>query len=302
MSNITNMTYYVDPVICDHYLCTPVRRVCESSNGVNVLDFQWIAAFLLLGSFVGFVAGLLGVGGGGIMVPLLTTIFIHQGVPIDQVVHLALGTSMASIIFTSLSSLRAHHARGGVIWKVVKGMAAGILVGTFLATFIAVAVSSLYLAIFFSVFMAFVAVQMFIDKKPKPDKAIAGRGELLLAGTGIGAISALVSIGGGSLTVPYLVWRNIEIRKAIGTSAAIGLPIALAGTIGYAINGWANTSPENYTLGFVYLPAVLLISITSVLTAPYGVKMAHRLPVAVLKKVFAVLLVLLSIKMLTSII
>ncbi len=267
-----------------------------------MLDIQWIVAFLLLGSFVGFVAGLLGIGGGGIMVPILTTIFIHQGVPVDEVVHLALGTSMASIIFTSLASLRAHHARGGVLWEVVRGMAIGILAGTFLATFIAVSISSLYLAIFFSVFMAYASAQMFINKKPKPDKAISGTGELLLAGTGIGAISALVSIGGGSLTVPYLVWRNIEIHKAIGTSAAIGLPIALAGTIGYLVNGWANTSLESYTLGFVYLPAVLLISITSVATAPYGAKMAHRLPVTVLKKVFAVLLVLLSIKMLTSII
>ncbi len=266
-----------------------------------MLDIQWIVVFLLLGSFVGFAAGLLGVGGGGIMVPVLTTIFVQQGLPIDQVVHLALGTSMASIIFTSLSSLRAHHAQGGVVWKVVRGMVIGILVGTFLATFVAVAVSSLYLAIFFSVFMAFVAVQMFINKKPKPDKAISGPGELLIAGAGIGAISALVSIGGGSLTVPYLVWRNIEIRKAIGTSAAIGLPIAVAGTIGYLVNGWGNTSLESYTLGFVYLPAVILISITSVITAPYGAKTAHRLPVPVLKKVFAVLLVVLSIKMLMSI-
>ena len=270
--NNTNMAYYVGAVTRDQCLYAPGGRSYKCSNGVIVLDIQYIVVFLLLGSFVGFVAGLLGVGGGGIMVPILTTIFIHQGVPIDQVVHLALGTSMASIIFTSLSSLRAHHAQGGVIWKIVKGMAIGILAGTFLATFIAVAASSLYLAIFFSVFMAFVAVQMFINKKPKPDRSISGPGELFIAGTGIGAISALVSIGGGSLTVPYLVWRNIEITKAIGTSAAIGLPIALAGTIGYLVNGWENTSLENYTVGFVYLPAVLLISITSVVTAPYGAK------------------------------
>ena len=267
-----------------------------------MLGIEWIVAFLLLGAFVGFMAGLLGVGGGGIMVPMLTTIFIAQGVPIEQVVHLALGTSMASIIFTSLSSMRAHQAKGGVLWPIVKGMAGGILVGTFIATFIAASISSLYLAIFFALFMAYVALQMFKNNKPTADKDISGSGELLLAGGGIGAISALVSIGGGSLTVPYLIWRNIELKKAIGTSAAIGLPISIAGTLGFLINGWSNTSMADFTVGFIYLPAVILISMMSFIFAPYGVKMAHQLPVPVLKKVFALLLIMLSIKMLSAMI
>lgn len=265
-----------------------------------MLELEIIISFLLLGSVVGFSAGLLGVGGGGIMVPILTVIFLYQGVPVEKVVHLALGTSMTSIIFTSLSSLRAHHAKAGVIWSIVKQMVAGILIGTFLATFLASILSSLYLAIFFTVFMAYVSLQMFIDKKST--KNMSGAGELFLVGSGIGAISALVSIGGGSLTVPYLVSRQVDIKKAIGTSAAIGLPISMAGTLGYVVNGWSHTSSDSLTFGFIYLPGVILISLISFICAPVGAKMAHRLPVPILKKIFSVLLILLSIKMLTSII
>jgi uncharacterized membrane protein YfcA len=266
-----------------------------------MFEIQWVLSFLLLGSVVGFMAGLLGIGGGGIMVPVLTTIFLHQGVPVNNVVHLALGTSMASIIMTSISSLRAHNAKQGVIWKIVRKMSVGIILGTFLATFLASYASSLYLAIFFAIFMAYVSVQMFLNKKPKPDRELAGNTGLFITGSGIGAISALVSIGGGSLTVPYLTWQNIEIKKAIGTSAAIGLPISISGTFGYLINGLSFPSPDKYMFGFVYLPAVLLISIASFVTAPYGVNLVHKLPVSIIKKIFALLLIILSLKMISSI-
>ncbi|MFV1922906.1 MAG: sulfite exporter TauE/SafE family protein [Methylotenera sp.] len=266
-----------------------------------LLDTQWILSFLLLGSFVGFMAGLFGIGGGGIMVPVLTTLFIYQGVPVEKVVHLALGTSMASIIVTSLSSMRAHYAKDAILWPIVKVMALGIILGTFITTFIVVNIPSIYLALFFSLFMAYVSMQMFLDKKPKPSRMLAGNGGLLLAGSGIGAISALVSIGGGSLTVPYLLWQNVDIKNAIGTSAALGFPISVVGTIGYMVNGWAATTVEAYTFGFVYIPAVLLISATSVITAPYGAQHAHNLPVKTLKKLFALLLIALSLKMLFSI-
>lgn len=266
------------------------------------MELEWVVSFLLLGSVVGFMAGLLGIGGGGIMVPVLSVIFLLQGTPTDEVMHLALGTSMASIIITSFSSLRAHHAKEAVHWNLVKRMTSGILLGTFIATFIVSIVSSLYLAIFFSIFMAYVSIQMFINRKPAPDKNVSGNSELFLAGSGIGAISALVSIGGGSLTVPYLVWRNVDIKKAIGTSAAIGLPISIAGTLGYIVNGWPTTSESSYTFGYIYFPAVLFISVTSYLTAPFGAKMAHHLPIGVLKKIFAMLLIVLSLKMLMSVI
>jgi len=265
------------------------------------VSIELVLVFIVLGIFVGFMAGLLGIGGGGILVPVLTTIFIYQGFPVDNVVHIALGTSMACIMVTSFSSLRAHHANGAVVWHLVKAMWPAIVAGTFLATFIAAQISSKGLAIFFSVFMAYVASQMFRSKKIQSSGRDAGKVELGLVAFGIGAISALVSIGGGSLTVPYLNWRNIDIRKAIGTSAALGFPIAITGTLGYLINGIAaGGSNPQYTLGFVYLPAVLLVTIPSFFTAPIGARLTQSLPVQTLKKTFGVLLLVLSIKMLIS--
>lgn len=267
-----------------------------------MLEIQWMLSFLVLGSFVGFMAGLLGIGGGGIMVPILTSIFLLQGVAPDNVIHLALGTSMASMIVTSFSSLRAHNVKGAVLWKVVKGMAVGIILGTFLSTFLASYLSSIYLAIFFTAFMVFVSFQMFLNKKPSPSRDLSGSTGLFTVGSGIGAVSALVSIGGGSLTVPYLIWQNVETKKAIGTSAAIGLPISIAGTVGYLVNGLGNSSLEAYTFGFVNLPAVLLISATSFFMAPLGARFAHKLPISILKKIFAILLIILSAKMLVTIV
>ncbi|AWB65668.1 hypothetical protein C2869_04100 [Saccharobesus litoralis] len=266
------------------------------------MAYEWILAYLALGAFVGFMAGLLGIGGGGIMVPMLTSLFLAQGIDASQVVHLALGTSMASIVVTSLSSLQAHHKSGAVLWPAVKSMAPGIVLGTFAATFIAAHAPSLYLAVFFSLFMGFTAVRMFCDIKPKASRQLESSKGLLAVGVGIGGISALVSIGGGSLTVPYLVSRNIDIKKAIGTSAAVGLPIALAGTLGFVVNGWSKSLDTSWTAGFVYLPAVLLISSISYFMAPIGAKLAHKLPVPALKKVFALLLTVLSLKMLWSVI
>lgn len=265
------------------------------------MAFEWILAFVSLGLFAGFMAGLLGIGGGGIMVPMLTTIFLAQGISADYAVHLALGTSMAAIVMTSISSMRAHHARGGVIWPVVKAMAPGVIIGTFAATFLAAKISAQHLAIFFAVFMGYVALNMLRPKKTNQSAGKdASKAELATVGTGIGAISALVSIGGGSLTVPYLNWRNIDLKFAIGTSAAVGLPISAAGAFGYLLNSQPGLDVP-YAVGLVYLPGVILMSAASFLTAPLGAKLAHKLPVAVLKKVFAFLLIALSLKMLWSV-
>jgi uncharacterized membrane protein YfcA len=236
------------------------------------------------------------------MVPFLTLIFLHQGVDSDSVIHLALGTSMAAIIFTSISSIRAHRTHGTINWNIVKLMSLGVMVGTFIGTFLASILSSLYLAIFFTLFMAYMAVKLLFKKPVNTDDSQISHKNLFFSASGIGGVSALVSIGGGSLTVPYLVSKSIDIKKAISTSAAIGLPISVTGTLGYIINGWNTNLNYDYTFGFIYLPAVFLISITSFFTAPYGAKLAQRLPIVILKKIFAILLILLSIKMLFSII
>jgi uncharacterized protein len=259
-------------------------------------DPFWLT-YPVLGAVVGFFAGLLGVGGGGIMVPMLTSLFLAQGVSRDQVVHLALGTSMAAIIVTSISSLRAHHAHGAVIWRLVKRMTPGIVLGTFLGTVFASRVHTSFLAVFFTVFMAYVAVQMLANFKPKPTRELPGAAGLSVVGLGIGGVSALVAIGGGSLSVPFMTWCNVKVHRAIGTSAALGLPIALSGTLGYWVNG-VPVEDMPYTLGFVYVPAFASIGVTSVLTAPLGARLAHELPVASLKRAFAVVLLLLSAKML----
>jgi len=254
------------------------------------VDIWWLA-YPVLGAVVGFFAGLLGVGGGGIMVPMLTTFFLAQDFPRDQVVHMALGTSMAAIVLTSVSSLRAHHAHGAVRWDVVRLITPGILLGTFGATFVAARVDTVPLAIFFAAFMAYVSMQMLLNIKPKPSRELPGPVGMSAAGLGIGGISA---------SVPFMTWCNVKMQNAIGTSAAIGLPIALAGTVGYLVNGWGAPGTPALTLGYIYLPALVLVSVVSMFFAPLGAKLAHRLPVATLKKVFAGVLMLLCAKMLHS--
>jgi len=265
-----------------------------------MLDITSLFLLLSLGAVVGVAAGLLGVGGGAIMVPALTALFLANGVPQAQLVHMALGTSMASIIMTSISSLRAHHAKQGVRWSVVWALVPGVLAGSFFGALLTPYISGLLLAGFFSLFMLYVAVGMFRNSPVATNKSLPGAAGQAAVGSGIGMISALVSIGGGTLTVPYLVRHGVEIKQAIGTSAAVGLPIALAGTLGYVISGHDLNVASQWQFGFVYLPAVLCISIVSFFTAPLGVRIAYKLPIPVLKKVFGVLVFSVSVKMFLS--
>ncbi|MCS2608856.1 sulfite exporter TauE/SafE family protein [Halomonas dongshanensis] len=261
------------------------------------MDLIWWIAYIALGGVVGLMAGLLGIGGGGIMVPILTSLFLLQGVPHEHLAHLALGTSMAAIVPASISSLLSHHRRKAVRWEIVRYIAPGILIGTFCATFIAALLPTRGLAIFFACFMLLMSLQMLANIKPKPTRSLPGPMGLGGAGLGIGGISALVAIGGGSMTVPFLTWCNVKLPNAIGTSAAVGLPIALAGALGYIVNGIGIDGLPGASLGFVYLPALILMAPFSILMAPIGARLAHRLPVVYLKRIFAVLLMVLSLQM-----
>ncbi|EWG98682.1 sulfite exporter TauE/SafE family protein [Halomonas sp. BC04] len=261
------------------------------------MELIWWLAYVALGGVVGMMAGLLGIGGGGIMVPILTSLFVLQGVPHEHLAHLALGTAMAAIIPAATASLLSHHRHGAVHWQTVRYMTPGILVGTFLATFIAALMPTRGLAIFFACFMVLMSLQMLANLKPKPSRSLPRPLGLSGAGLGIGGISALVAIGGGSLTVPFLTWCNVKLPRAIGTSAAVGLPIAMAGALGYIINGWATPGLPSASMGYVYLPALLLMAPFSILTAPIGARLAHRLPMALLKRVFAVMLMGLAMQM-----
>jgi len=260
----------------------------------------FFALYLATGLFAGFLAGLLGVGGGLVIVPVLAMIFAAAHFPAEHIMHLALGTSLASILFTSISSLRAHHAHGAANWQVVRGISPGIVVGTLLGTLLAAQLSTFFLKVFFIVFIYYVAAQMLLNIKPKPSRQLPGAAGLFAAGGVIGGVSSLVGIGGGTLSVPFMTWCNVKLHQAIGTSAAIGFPIAAAGALGFVLNGLMAQNLPEYSWGFVYLPALAGLVVASVLTAPLGAKLAHRLPVAKLKKIFAALLLVLGTRMLVS--
>jgi uncharacterized protein len=262
---------------------------------------EFLLSYLALGVCAGLLAGLLGVGGGLVIVPVLSYLFTAQGFAPSLALHCALGTSLASIIFTSVSSLYAHHGKGAVNWHIFRSITPGILAGTFFGSWVAAQLPTRFLKGFFVTFLFYVALQMLLDIRPKPTRQVPGTAGMFGAGSLIGGISSLVGIGGGSMSVPFMVWCNVAMHNAIGTSAAIGLPIALAGTAGYIINGLSAVNRPEWSIGFVYLPALFGIVVTSTLTAPLGARLAHNLPVRGLKKTFAILLIIMGAKMLTGI-
>ncbi len=253
----------------------------------------------VLGLGTGFLAGLLGIGGGMLMVPFITFILSAQGVEADLAVKMAIATSMATIIFTSISSVRAHHKRGAVRWDIVKGLAPGIVLGSMIASLgVFALLKGSWLAFFFAGFVSFSATQMLMDKKPKPARTIPGTPGLLGAGGVIGFLSGLVGAGGGFVSVPFMTWCNVAIHSAVATSAALGFPIALANALGYIVAGQNVQDLPAGSVGYIYLPALVVIASVSVLMAPLGVKAAHALPVTSLKRVFAGLLYMLATYML----
>lgn len=258
---------------------------------------NWFLAYATLGVFSGFCAGMFGAGGGAVMVPVLTSMFVAQAFPQEHLLHLALGSSMATIVFTSMSSLWAHHRRGAVLLPVVIRITPGIVVGTMLGSQLASHVSTKPLGIFFAVFMVAVALQIFANVKAKAYRELPGVFGLSIAGVAIGGVSALVAIGGGSLSVPFMTWCNVRVHQAIGTSAAIGLPIAVSGAAGYLMSGWNHAGLPEGSAGYLYLPAIAGMSLTSVAAAPLGAKLSHSLPAATMHKLFATLLILLAAKM-----
>lgn len=254
------------------------------------LEWALIVELLVLGACMGFLAGLLGVGGGMLLVPFMTFLLTLKGFPAPYIVKMAVATSLATICFTSISSVRAHHARGAVRWDIVRLLAPGIVVGSMAGAQLAKAMPSNVLALFFALFVGFSATQMLIDKRPKPSRQLPGTAGMLGAGGAIGGLSALVGAGGAFISVPFMTACNVTIHNAVATSAALGFPIALAGTVGYIVAGWSLPGMPAGTLGFLYLPALAVVSLASVTTAPLGARSAHRLNVKQLKRLFACLL------------
>ncbi|MGE0080033.1 MAG: sulfite exporter TauE/SafE family protein [Thiohalomonadaceae bacterium] len=256
--------------------------------------------YLFIGAFAGTIAGLLGVGGGLLIVPALALLLPARGVAPDVVMHLALGTSLATIVLTSVSSVTAHHRRGAVLWPVFARLTPGILAGAWLGATVAHALPAGTLRLVFGIFALLVALQMGFGAKPPPQRVLPGSAGLGAAGGVIGFVSAIVGIGGGSLTVPFLVWCNTPMRAAVATSAAVGLPIAVAGAAGYVFMGLSHPDLPSAAVGYVHLPALLGISLASVLFAPLGARLAHAVPAASLKRFFAVFLAVLGLRMLVG--
>lgn len=259
---------------------------------------ETLLVFLLTGAAAGLLAGLFGVGGGLIVVPALAFILPGLGTSPAVVMHSAIGTSLAVIGLTGISSTRSHHRRGGVLWPVFWKLAPGIVVGSLIGATVAHLVSSEVLKRCVGFGALLIAIQMLIDATPKATRSTPGALGLGVVGTLIGGLSALIGIGGGSLTVPYLNACNIDMRRAVGTSAACGIPIAWAGAVGFAVNGWGVPGLAPWSLGYVDLAAFAGIASMSVFTAPLGARLAHGLPPKLLKRAFALFLAGISARML----
>jgi uncharacterized protein len=257
------------------------------------LEPQFILELAVLGLAVGFIAGLLGIGGAMLMVPALTIMLNHRGYPAEYTAKIAVATSLATICFTSLSSLRAHQRRKAVLWPVVRVLAPGIVVGSLLGAQLAAALPGKFLGITFAIFVAFSATQMLLDLKPKAARTLPGTLGTFSMGSLIGVVSALVGAGGAFLSVPFMTWCNVKIHDAVGTSAALGFPIAVAGTAGYV---WAGREMPALpgAVGYLFLPALVIISIASIAMAPLGARTAHRMNARPLRRSFAVVLYFLA--------
>jgi len=254
------------------------------------LGWPFVAEMLVLGCCTGFLAGLLGIGGGMLLVPFIILLLTARGFPEAHVLKTAVATSLATICFTSISSVRAHHARGAVRWRIVRLLAPGILLGAFAGAQVARVLPAAVLGVLFALFVGFSATQMLIDRKPAPGRQLPGSAGMLGAGGVVGMLAALVGAGGAFVSVPFMTWCNVPIHQAVATSAALGFPLALAGTVGYVVAGWPLHDLPPGTVGYLFLPALLVISVASVCTAPLGARTAHRLDMRQLKRVFAVML------------
>jgi len=257
-----------------------------------------ILAYIITGLFAGLTGGLLGLGGGIIIVPVLHYLFLMQGFPDAILMHLAVTTSLVTIIFTSMASTWSHHRKRAVLWPVVLLLVPGILAGGFLGAWLADQLSSNYLRIGFGVFELFVAIQIGSGMRPSPHRTLPRAPGMVVTGAGIGTLSTLLGIGGGTLTVPVLLWCNVNVRNAVAVSAACGMPIAIAGSIAMIYAGLNEPLLPEKTIGYLYWPAASAIILATVIAAPIGVRLAHILPTEHLKKIFALVLAIVGVRML----
>lgn len=255
-------------------------------------------AFLATGAVAGLLAGLLGIGGGMIIVPALVFLLPTFGVETEVLTQVAVGSSLACISVISINSAWAHHGRDGVLWPVFLRMVPGLVLGALAGAALAHVLPSLVLQRIVGVAALTVAVRLLADIRPAPHRDLPGALGLGTAGGAIGGMSSLIGIGGGSFTVPYLVWCNVPVARAVGTAAACGMPIAWAGTVGFVIAGWGEPGRGAASVGYVHLTSAVGVIAGSLAFTPVGAMLAHRLPALLLKRIFGVVLALVGVRML----
>jgi len=254
-----------------------------------------IAVLLLCGSISGFLAGLLGIGGGMILVPFMILVFNHLNFEPDLIVHMAIASGMATTVFTSLSAIWAHHKNSSIDWGLVRSLSPGLVMGSLIGgSEIFEALDTSWLSLFFAVFIVYTSIQMIINKKPKPGRDLPGSLGLFSFGAFAGTLSSLLGAGGAFVNVPFMLWCNVKPHIAMASSSGLGFPIAIAATIGYMYGSWSHPNLPPGSLGFVYVPAVACIVVVSIFTAPWGAKMAGKLNVAQLKRIFGVMLFIIA--------
>ena len=254
-----------------------------------------ILMLMLCGCISGYLAGLLGIGGGMILVPFMILVFNHLGFNQEVIVHMAIATGMATILFTTTSAIWAHHKHGSIDWRLVAALSPGMIFGGLIGgSELFEALKTSWLSLFFAVFIVYTSIQMLLNKKPKAGRELPGTVGLFSFGTFAGALASLVGAGGAFITVPFMLWCNVKPHTAMATSSGLGFPIATAATLGYMYGSWGNPNLPAGSLGFVYLPAVACIVTVSIFTAPLGAKMARKLDIAQLKRVFGIMLFFLA--------
>ncbi len=259
------------------------------------MNVALVGVFLALGAFVGFLAGLLGIGGGFTIVPVLLEVFLREGVAREHIVPLAIVTSAATIVFTAFSSARAHHARGALHWPALRALAPGLVVGSLIGPQIASALPAATMTMIFGGFICFAALRM-LGHRPEAvaTRVLPGRGAMLGVGVLIGTISGMVGVGGAFMVVPFLTRSNVPLHSAVATSAGVGVAVSVAATLGYIFAGMRATGLPPWSVGYVYLPALVAIVVTSTLLAPLGARVAHAWPVARLRGAFVGMLFVLA--------
>ena len=259
---------------------------------------MWIE-FALIGLVAGYLAGFLGIGGGFVVVPILTWLLLKDPATAPWAIHIAIATSLATMLVTSLSSLLSHHKRGAMRWPLVRRMAGGLMTGAVLGALVADYLPAGKLTVVFGIFAILAGLQLMLARQPIAEKPLPGVPGTMGTGGVIGAISALIGIGGGAMTVPWLLWHGVRAQNAIATSAACGYPIAIAGTFSFIVLGHTSGLSMG-PLGYVNGPAFFGIALTSALAAPLGVATVHRLPPKTIKRIFGVFLIFVGTRMLAG--